>query len=456
MRDKTAFQRCGLLLLVLGWAVATAPAGAQDSEVAAPLPRGGLQIRNVSAYAVYYSNTLPTSGGFQTTTALGSDLGGGGSTQIGWAKFTQRSSFSLIYTPSYTGRVRYSSWNALNHTLGLNTSRKFAPRWSYNFSVNGDLSTLEAFLFAPTVLSSVTSVPASFDDLSAALLSSKFNNPLLASALTSAPAAQSPVRTLLYGTRMFTAGAQASFSYSYSPRLSFSFGGGGGWTQNIADNRVANTQSNYLPDTASGSANLAFSYSLSPLTQLGGGVTTARISSSLYETQTTTTTVSLGRTLARRWLVQIHGGVGVAKYLQQQQTTLPLTTKPHPAFGGSLGFKTFSNTFLGSYDRSVSDSYGLGASNSSSSGGSWHWQRPDRTWWIESAFSWEQLQGTGQNTSGWRATAGLGRAVGTRIALVMQYTYLKYSGQFQDQANNLSQSAVRVSMVWTPHPDLPR
>jgi hypothetical protein len=450
----TVAPRYLTVLLVLG--LPARPIAAQNTETA-PLPRSGLQIQSVSAYAVYYSRTLPGTGGYQFgATDLLSDIGGGGSAQIGWAKFSERSTFSLVYAPSYSGRVRYSSWNALNHALSLNASNKLAPRWSFNSSINGDFSTLEGFLFAPTVFSNVASVPVTFDDLAAAMLSSKFNNPQLASALSSAPAAQSPVRQLLYGSRMLTGRAQASFSYSHSPRLSFTFGGGGDRIQHISDDRAGSAQSGYLvPDTTSGTANLGFSYSVSPLTQFGGGITSGVVSSPLFKTQSTTTTASLGRTLGRRWFLQIHGGAGMIRSLRQQ-AGIRLTTKPQPVFGGSLGFKTFSHTLLGSYNRGVSDSYGLGASSNSTAGGTWRWQRPARDWWLESAFSWEQIQTAGQRTSGWRASAGLGRSVGARISLVTQYVYLNYSGRFQNQANSVSQSAARISMVWIPQALLPR
>ena len=439
------------LFLALGWLVQ--PIAAQSFELTAPPPRGGLQIRNLSAYAAYYSKSLPNSGGLQPGAAdLLSDIGVGGSAQIGWNKITERSAASLLYTSSYTGRVRYSSWNAWNHTMAFNIGRNLAPRWRISTSLNGDLSTQESFLFAPSVLSNVTSVPANFDDLSAALLSSKFTSPQLASAFTSAPAAQSPIRMLLYGSRVFSAGAQASLSYSWSPRLTVTFGGGGGRTQNVLDHGAA--QNSYLlPDTTLGNGSFGISYSVSPLTQLSGGVTTSLISSSLYKTQITTSTVTLGRTFARRWLAQIHGGVGVTNYLRQQANT-SIQTGPRPAFGGSLGYKTLSHTFVGSYDRTVSDSYGLGSSTSSGSSASWRWGRPQSGWWLESALSWEQLRGTAQDISGWRASAGLGRAFGNHLVMLTQYTYLDYSGAFQGVANKLSQSAVRVSIVWTPHPEL--
>ena len=438
--------------LLVGWL--TQPAAAQDGEAAAPPLRNGLQIQNVSAYAAYYSKSLPNGAGYQPgTSALLSDVVVGGSTQIGWTKSTQASAVSLVYTTSYTGRVRYSSWNSWNHGAGLTAQRHLSPRWTLTSSVNIDLSTQESFLFAPTVLTSATSAPASFDDLAAALLSSKFSNVQLASAFSSAPAAQSPVRTLLYGTRMVTAGAHASVSYAKSPRLSLTFGGGGGRTQHASDAGTTQNDIYLLSDTTSASGNFGFSYSLSPFTQFGADVSTSRVSSSLYETQTTTSTARLGRTIARRLLAQIHGGVGATNYSRQQQANSPLKTKARPAFGGSLAFKTFTQTFAGSYERTVSDAYGLGASTSSTSNASWRWGRPHGVWWLESSLGWEQLQGAAQDIAGWRAAAGLGRAFGNHFVLLTQYAYLNYSGTLSGAASELSQSAVQVSVVWTPHPE---
>lgn len=371
-RPATVFARCLWLLFVFTLATQNLVAQervAQDSEAPPPRSTGGLQIRDISVYTVYYSKALPIGYGYVPgAPQLQSDLGGGGSAEVAWSKFNEQSSLSVSYTPSFLGRVRYTSWSALNHALTLTASRKFASRWSFNSFVKADLSTEEGFLFAPAVFSSVVSVPASFDDLAGALLSSKFNNPQLASAFASVPA-QSPVRNLLYGARVFTAGGQASFSYRYSPRLTFAISGAGGRTQHVSEER--SPASTYiLPDTTSGSADVQISYALSPLTQLSGIATTSRVASSLHESQMTTTTAALGRTVARRWLLQVRGGMGITNYLRQPIDSRS-TVKPHPVFGGSVGFKAFYHTFLGSFDRTPTDSYAIGASSSLISNASW-------------------------------------------------------------------------------------
>ena len=427
---------------------------AQSTNAPSLPPRGGLQVRTVSAYTGYYSTTLPNGSSYQSGAAtLPADISVGGSAVFEWTKFTERSTFSLNYTPSYFGRVRYSSANSLNHSLSLNATRKLAPRWTFGFSVAGDLSSIEQSLFAPSTLSNVVAVRSTFDDLSAGILSSKFtNNPQLASALTTAPLVDSPVRTLLYGERMLTSSATASLAYSYSPRLSVTFSGGAGRSQHLSSDQPLSTQTTYLLlNTTSANANLAISYALSPLTQLSGSVTTNRVSSSLQDAYTTTSLASWGRTLSRRWLMQIHGGVGVTNPVRQ--TSFVVSTRPNPVFGGSLGFKTFSQTFIGSYDRTVVDSYGVGASTTSTAAASWRWNRPGSTWWLESSAGWQQLQGNAlTNTSGWQTSAGFGRAFGAHLALLTQYAYLSYSGQLEKSVYSLSQSAIRVSFVWYPTP----
>jgi hypothetical protein len=446
-------------ILILAWVGAAGAALAQDANANAPvaLPNGGLQVRTVAAYVGYYSNGLANTGGLQTGAAnLQYDVGGGASATFEYTKLGERSSFSMSYTPSYTGQIRYSSLNTLNHAFSLNASRKLAPRWNFGFSVAGDLSSLQQSLFTPTALSNVAAVPSTFDDLAAGMLSSKFtNNPQLANVLTSAPLAQSPLLSLLYGQRIFTSSAHISLSYSYSPRLSVTFSGSGSRMQPVSDGQTSTSNTVPIANTTSGNAGVAISYALSPLTQLGGTLTTSRVSSSLQDAYITTSLATLGRTLGRRWFAQIHGGVGVTNPIRQ--TAFTLSTKPYPAIGGSMGFRTISYTLLGSYDRSVSDPYGAGASTSSTATGTWRWRQPGHAWLLESSVSWQQLGNNAltntalintalTNISGWNISAGFGRAVGAHLALHTEYSYLYYGRR---APNSLSQSAVRVSLVWT-------
>ena len=72
-------------------------------------------------------------------------------------------------------------------------------------------------------------------------------------------------------------------------------------------------------------------------------------------------------------------------------------------------------------------------------------------------FSWQLLRGgTFGDTSGWRTTASLNRAIGTHIVWLTQYAYLDSSQNLEPLNSHLSRHAVRVSMVWTPLPNTMR
>jgi hypothetical protein len=384
---------------------------------------------------------------------LPSDVGLGGSIDFNWAKFTERTTFSLSYTPSYTAQVRYSSLDALNQVASFNISRKLTPLWTLGFTAAANYSTLDQTLFSPTTLSTVASVSSSFGQLSGALLSGNFTgNQQLGVALTNSALVQSPLANLLYGQRMLTSSAHGNLSHAFSPRLSVTFSAGGGYSEYVSQNHpLASANTAILSNTTSGSASASVSYSLSPTSQLGASVTSNWTSSSIEDAITTTSLATFGRAFGKHWIVQFHGGAGVTNAIRR--TALAIGTKPLPAVGGSLGFKTATTTVLGSFDHTVADAYGLGASSSNTATVGWRWRRRGSRWSLQGSLSWQELQGTAlSNTSGWQAAAGANRGFGPHLAMSLQYSYLSYSGGLQTAVSRFSESAVRVSMIWTPRP----
>jgi hypothetical protein len=174
-------------------------------------------------------------------------------------------------------------------------------------------------------------------------------------------------------------------------------------------------------------------------------------SSFIEDAITTTSMATFGRTLGKAWILQLHGGVGTTNTLRQ--TLFPVASKPLPAAGGSLGYKITSHTILGSFDHTVADAYGLGASSSNTAAVTWQWRRPGSRWSLQSSLSWQELKGNAvTNTSGWQAAAGVNRAFGPHLAMSWQYSYLNYSGGLQTANYSFSENAVRASLIWSPHP----
>jgi hypothetical protein len=451
-------------ILVLTWATAgmlaaqttNAPAtpSAEDSMPATPL--AGPQIISVSAFAAYYSSGVPETSALaqNSSSNVAPDFGGGGSIVFNWSKFTQRTTFSLSYNPSYSAQVRYSSLDALNHALSLNISRKLTPLWTLGFSVAANYSTLEESLFAPSALSDVASVSASSSQFSSALLSgNSTGNPQLGVALTNSPTLESPVATLLYGQHILSSSARSSLSHRFSPRLSLTFGGGGDRMQYISQNQPSATGTTPLVgNTTSGIGSATLMYSLSPVTEVGGTVTSTWVSSSLESANFSTAMAKFGLTAGKRWTIQAHGGIGITKLLGQSYYAVQIP--PSPIGGATLAFKSTSNTVVGSFDYSVADTYGVGASSNSNFNVAWQWRHPGSFWSVQTNVSWQKLEGSAlSNTSGWKASTGVNRVLGPHLSTLWQYTYLEYSGGLQSTGHSLSESAVRISMIWTPQPN---
>jgi hypothetical protein len=458
-----ALVRSSAILLIMGIPAALQGQDqGQDLVVPTSNTMRGLQIYSVSAYSVYYSSGFPDSYTFQTGTGtFGSDMGLGASARIGWQRTGEKSTYSFLYMPSYTGRVRYAAWNFLNHSLSFTGSRKIARRWTLGFSTAGNVSNLAETFFSPTVFSNLASVPASFPDLAAAVLAGQFSSAQLAAALTGAPLIEAPGRNVFYGDRILMAGADTTLSYSYSPRLTIRLAARGNRSQYLSDSaNMSASQSLYvIPSTTSAGADVDVAYSLSPRTQIGVSVGSNRIVSDLVDSYVTSSTASVGRTMGIHWFLQVHGGVSTVTPVRQM-ILLPagsLPSGPQPTGGGSLGFRTFSHTFLGSYDHSASDSYGYGANSTESISGSWNWRRPGRSWWVECGLSEQRMEGNSAaygNISSWRVTGGWGKLIGTQKALLAQYVYMRYSGVLQNTPFNASQSAVRFTISWSPRPGL--
>jgi hypothetical protein len=259
---------------------------------------------------------------------------------------------------------------------------------------------------------------------------------------------------------MLMASARTGLSYARSPRLTIALQAHGDRSQYISDsaNRSVFQSAYLIPNTTSAGADLSASYSLSPRTQLGATVGASRIVSALQDSYITTSTGSVGRTMGRHWFLQVHGGVSVLSPVKQTIYYV-LPSGPQPSGGGTLGFRTFSHTFLGSYDHTAGDAYGYGAVSTDSVNASWNWKRPGRSWWVECGLSQQRMQGNGSgygNMSNWRVSGGWGRRMSAQTALLAQYVYMRYAGVLQNSPYAFDQSAVRVSVIWSPHPSLAR
>ncbi len=430
---------------------------AQSFQSLNPLGSGpeGFRLYSLSTSVAYYSNATDAGQGISGRGInLGADLATSGAATFGWNHGRGRSRLSMVYTSTYTNRLRYSEWNALNHALLLSFSRKLSPRWSWQISLNTALSSTEQFLFTPSQLASITSAPSTFEELAGAMLTGQTDNNQL-SALLATPGLDSPVRVLLYGNRIFNAGLQTVLSYAPSSRTRLHFSVGATRFQYLTDptNGRAFQQGVYLvPQSVEGYANVGVSRSLSPHTQISLDVSTDRNFSRFADAYRNSVSGTLGRIVGRHWFFQVQGGGGFVMGVRSVSRTLG---GPQYLVGLRATYKAGAHTFSVSGDRNFADSYSVGAGSMLNLNASWNWARPSSKWRLYSGFGYQQLQNTNfGNLESWKATTGFGRSINRHLGMQVEYACLTYTGVTSPGSfrisPNTSISAARVSMVWSP------
>lgn len=417
--------------------------------------QNGIHLYGVSVYGGYFSAGTPVgldipgaSYSPASSTLSGTAVTGVGAT-FGWTKVTERTTLAATYSPTYFGSVQNSEYNQLNHQFSF-TGTKKRGKWTLDVEAAGIVSNLEQLFFAPTALSSVATVPTTFDDLASAVLTGKMTDPQLASILTGAPLRSSPEQAFFYGNRVLTANLQTGLSWAATERSSFEVSFSGTRFQHIQRSQTSDptTAAFLLPQTTAFNATVGWSYSMSPRTQFGVNLSSTRTFSRLQTGYANMSTLSLGRTMSRRWFVQVRAGAGKMVYTQH---TFSASQSTQAVGGGSLGFKTRAHTFLASYDRSVGDIYGLGSSTTSGATGAWNWHAPGSGWAASASFGYQVLNGSSfQNTESWHGGASMGRSLGPHMFASVQYVYTKFPSNIQLAGGNFEESGVLVALTWSP------
>lgn len=441
---------CGKWLGVVAWACL--PLFAQQEPVpTAPPPRSGFTIVEASLFSSYYSLGLPPYliGSAAPSVDVGYDVTVGGAATFSLAKPGERTSLALQYTPSYTARMRYSEWNSFGHSLTANVGHSVSSRLRFGLAVAGSIRNREEFLFSPIQTSAIAAASGSLQDLSQALSGAGVATGSQMSLSAGASAGDTAAQSLFFGNRILTANARAGIDYSITPRLSLTFGVGGSRTQYFRDRDQEVISSAVLPQVTGVTGDIGLTYSLTPRTSIGFSGDSTRQQSRLQDLLITNGRVSVERSMGPHWFV--NGSAGGGNYRVLRHTGLASEPLQY-LLGAGLGYRSYSQTLLASFDHRVSDLYGVGATNTRSVSGSWRWAPPRLRTWLSAAVSRVELQSIAYPATTWRVTGEIGREIGHGFALVGGYSFLAYSNLVLMGDELLDQSAVRVALNWAPRP----
>jgi hypothetical protein len=208
------------------------------------------------------------------------------------------------------------------------------------------------------------------------------------------------------------------------------------------------TTQSLIPQTTAGSVSLGWGYSLTSRTNIGLEVGTSRTFSRLLDGYASIGSFSIGRKMSEHWFIQ--GQVGAGKLTYVRQTAATPQNAQYLA-GGSIGYKLRSHTLLGSFNRSIGDSYGLGSGSTNAATAGWAWKSPGSSWSLSATYGYQQLNGSAQSAyESWRATGGIARALNAHLFISVQYAYFTLPPNLALVAGMLgAESGVTMGLSWT-------
>jgi hypothetical protein len=336
----------------------------------------------------------------------------------------------------------------------MTVSRQLAPKWTFGVTAGAQDSSQTEFLNKPSGLTVLSQLPSTFDDLAAAFSIGQFSNSQIASMFTgyTGPGLmETPARSLLLGGRVLSYTANAGLNYAHSSRLSFHFAtvSAGGQTRRGGQNGVPR-EDYVLPRSIGITAGMSMNYSFSPRTEMGFNVEEGRVLNRFQHANTTNGTVSFGRKMGLRWFLSVHGGGALT---HTTQSTYATPTSRQLIGGGSIGFRTYTQTLTATYERTNSSAYGFAVGTATSASGSWSWRRPGSRWSLFASSGQNQIRNAGfVSMSGWEASGGISGQLFDRTSLSSTYVYFRSTGTYAGQVNNIAVHSVRVSMSWSPQP----
>jgi hypothetical protein len=419
--------------------VAAGMARAQDRPAEA-----GFRLYSVSTFSGY--STVPMTAFGPVLSELGGDGEAGGSAAFGWRRSNPRSSMSLLYSPNYFRRLRYSEWSSFNQRGSFGVTRQPNTRLQYGVQTGAAVMNLAQFMFEPGSLAPLVQVPRTFDELVTAINNGLLTDAQLASILTGQALAASPAQTVLFGNRVFSATGQTSISYSATPRFT--------WTASASASRMEGLpgsederRSVLLRRAMLGSVGAGASYARSPRTQIGFRLGSARAWNPVQQTSSYTAAANWSRIVTKHLFLGADGGIG--------RSHIPRAggeSRWNQSWIGSgrAGAKLQSHTFVASFGRTLVDQFGLGATSTMAASGHWMLSMPGRRWNLQVSGSQQRMDVySGRGVTGWNVMSGFTYQTSQQSSMSLMYAYMQ-SRRGMGSLADISRHAVRLTFSWEP------
>jgi hypothetical protein len=117
-----------------------------------------------------------------------------------------------------------------------------------------------------------------------------------------------------------------------------------------------------------------------------------------------------------------------------------------------MAFKTYGNTWVGSFNRSGYDAGAFALGTNTNTSGAWIWHRPSSGWTLQASVSRWQITGNGYSSlSGWQAMGSANRRLFSNLLLSASYVHLDTRGSYLGSYPlAVKFDSIRLAFSWVP------
>jgi hypothetical protein len=357
---------------------------------------------------------------------------------------------SLVYTPSYIQRMRFSYLSSFNESLAVSLSRSLAHRGTLRVSFNIRDSTAQQLAFVPSIFANAAATNGTSGDVVRAIVDQPQTNMQLEQVFAQKDTGNAAILAALFGTRVLTGAGHIEYDWAASTRSRLFVSMDISRDQPLTTSGEFRQQTPYNLRSSAGAVVAGWNHSLTPKTTMGLGVDYRRSQSGYFNGDVIDANYTLGREFRSRWFTTLTAGLGRVS-VAPQTSGAPVRSTMEWLGSGNVGVKGRIQSVIFHASRSGGDSYGFGANSNTSAGVSWNWQ-PRRTWSLFLDESYQNLQMGGRSgVVAWAAGAGAEKKIDRQTAVSFSFAYLDGSGQAVTLGQpRLSAYQMQLTLLWSP------
>ena len=451
------------LLVVFGFVTAAGFAQSDTEGLAiapADTPQSGTVVGRHGKFELYNVTTsvgYSSLGNFGTSSSalgtLGADYDITSAVSAGYSSTGEGGYFSLIYTPSYTRRIRFSNLSAFDQSLALSLRHNLTGRSTLKTSLDISDATVQQLAFVPSTFANAAAANGTSGDVLRGIVGQSPASVQVDEAFAQRDTGNAAILAGLFGSRVLTGAAHLEYDWAATARSQLFVATDASRDQPLEANTELGQQSQSTLRSSAESVSAGWNHSVSPRTTTGFAVGYHRSRSGYFNGDVTDANYTVGQEFRNRWFTTASAGLGRVS-IGPQTSGAPVRTSLQWLSSGSVGVKGHGQSVIFHAARSGGDSYGLGSDSSTSAGLSWNWTPSRHAYSLFVDNSYQRLrEGGTSNVAAWTLGGGAEKRITRQATASLSLAYLDSSGQTLISGQpRISGYQIQLTIAWSPRP----